>query len=188
MASSSSIDVSAISLTSETNPLLNVQTIVVDPAVGSTEVSNASDNKETLRTAFARSFSFDTVAAGDTSKTLIFYLWIPEARAIGNIKLGLLETGGITFTNTTFGISTNGNLSASISPQSYFQGINVNGLSSNNYNISVPNRDLNASEYVYLNISLPETFGLQTGVIKYKWFFDYDGVDSFATTTTTTSS
>ena len=118
--------------------------------------------------------SFGTVGPGGTSDTIAVSLTSPLAITIGNIQIALIETGGIDFTNTSFGFATSQELDYNIVPTTYFQGINTDNLSTNRYNISVENRSGVTSNYVYLNIKLPDTFSFTTGIVRYKWFFDYN--------------
>ena len=98
---------------------------------------------------------------------------VPNSKAIGNIKLGLISTGGIEFANNIFEITSSAILNTDTIPTTYFQGVNTDGLASNSYNISINNNKNNVSEYVYLNLNLPSDNTLGEGVIRFKWFFDY---------------
>jgi hypothetical protein len=135
--------------------------------------SNASDSSTTQNSLLAQSFSFGTIAPGQTSKTIIVALNIPYAKAITNIKIGLTSTGGITFSNNIFGITNSIELREDITPDNYFQGINTDNTSTNAYNISIPNKDSHTSDYVYLNVQVPSNQVIGEGIIKLRWFFDY---------------
>jgi len=139
-----------------------------------TETSDASDNSQTINTDTAKSISFGTIAPKEKSKNIIVALNVPKTRAITNIKIGLISTGGITFSTTTFGISKSIEIRDDITPSEYFQGVNSNKSSTSVYNIAVNNRDKYSSEYIYLNTILPADHVFGTGIIKYKWWFDYD--------------
>jgi len=151
------------------------ETVIIasDGTITQVSVSSASDNDDTQDSVFANALSFGAVAPGETSQNLIITLNIPFSRAITNIKLGLMETGGITFGNSIFGLATSPLINVNIDTASYFQGINTTDLASNSYNISIPNKTQTTSDYVYLNITLPDGNTLGTGVIRFKWFFDY---------------
>jgi len=135
--------------------------------------SCASDNIETLNTPFAKSSSFGTIAPGETSKNIIVNLKIPHVRGITNIKLALIELEGVEFGNDIFGITTNANLRDDIVPDSFFQGLNTDDSPTNPNNVDIANVDNNTSEFVYLNLNLPQDTIINPGVIRFKWYFDY---------------
>jgi len=134
---------------------------------------SASDSPQTNGTSFAIAFNFGTIAPGETSKTIAVALNIPHASVIQNIKLALTDTGGIEFTDDIFGITTSSELRADIIPISYFKGINIDNSELNAYNVVIGNRNFSKSNYVYLNVQLPTDNFLGSGIIKFKWFFDY---------------
>ena len=144
----------------------NGNLIQVDP-------SDASDNNETVNTPFSESANFGVIAPGGTSGVVVVQLSIPFSKAITNVKLALINSGGITFANNIFGITSSVELRSDITPSSYFQGINTNNSPSNSYNISIPNNIQDTSDYVYLNISLPRGNSLGEGVTRFRWYFDY---------------
>ena len=147
-----------------------------------TQTSNASDSTSNLNTPLSKSFSFGSIAPAGSSQILAVSLNVPNVRAIDNIQLGLVETGGIVFNNNIFGYTTSVELRDDIIPDSYFQGVNSSKIKANQdtinpyvlpYNIPVKNRDNFNSEYVYLNINLPTYNPIGKGVAKFCWFFDY---------------
>jgi hypothetical protein len=150
--------------------LAYVQTIAYLPST--TEISNASDSTETIG-AVAKTFSFGTIAPNETSKTIPVALFIPEVSAIQNVKLGLVSTGGIEFADDLFGVASSSELRYDITPDTYFQGINIDKTSTNIYNVSIPNRDNHNSNYVYLNVKLPVNQPIGTGILRFKWWFEY---------------
>jgi hypothetical protein len=137
------------------------------------DTSAASDNEQTQDTPFASSMSFGTIAPGQTSKTVIVGLNIPTVSAIQNIKIALVDAGGIEFANGIFGVEAFTELRGDLEPTTYFQGVNDDDSELNVYNVEVPTRTNIASTYVYLNVTLPQDHTLGTGVIRYKWYFDY---------------
>jgi len=147
----------------------------------SVQTSNASDSSTTQNSLLSQALTFGTIAPNETSKTIVVALNIPHAKAITNIKIGLISSGGITFANNIFGITSSVELRDDITPDSYFQGVNANNVVDNKqtdpaiypYNISIRNKDNHTSEYVYLNIKLPNNQIIGEGVLKLKWFFDY---------------
>jgi hypothetical protein len=146
---------------------------IIDGAIFQEAPLSASDNEETRKTPFAIALSFGTMAPGETSKTIAVALNIPHTSAIQNVKLALIDTGGIEFADNIFGITTSSELRADITPMSYFQGINLDNSELNIYNVFIGNRSYSASNYVYLNVNLPRDNFLGSGVIRFKWFFDY---------------
>ena len=149
-----------------------VQTILVTK--NSKVISNdASDNRGTVNTIDAQSLSFGPLASGETSETKIIYLNVPSAKAIRNIKIALLDTGETTFSSNSFGIETRDLLNYNLIPNSYFEGLNTDNLSTNIYNISIPNLGENFSQYVYINMKVPDNQSIGDGIVKLTWFFDY---------------
>lgn len=141
--------------------LNKTQTVLYTPA----------GNRIELVTYKRGAFNFGTIAPGETSDTLIVALetLIP----IGNIRLALIGTGGITFRNDIFGYTSNPILNSTITPVNFFQGINTGQSSTSPYNIAIDNKDQYHSEFVYLNLNLPLNNFLKESVIRYQWFFDY---------------
>ena len=175
-SSSSSEEAVTTTTTTTLHPLLVVKTSLHEEINGVFEVrdsTDASDNTNTQNTPFSNSFNFGTLAPGETSQTIIISLQIPHTRAIGSIKLGLVDNGDIPLQSTTFGITSSAELRSDITPETYFQGVNSDNTSTNAYNISIDNLKNDTSNYVYLNITLPLSQPINSGIIKYKWFFDY---------------
>lgn len=147
---------------------------------GSTKIEqDGSDNKATLNTIDSESLELGAMAPGETSSTKIIFLRVPSSLGINNIKLGLIDTGGINFTNSTFGVETLNYLDYNYTPSSFFDGVNEDKNATSSYNITVPNSGSFESQYIYLNVTLPNDHEMGAGVVRYKWFFDYDsGVTS----------
>jgi len=157
-------------------PLFIVNTIFYKKIGGSfvtLEQTDCSDSSQTGGTPFSNAFNFGTLAPGETSQTVILSLNVPNVNAINNIRLALINNGGITFTTSTFGVGTSAEIRSDIRPTSYFQEINVDKVATSSYNIPVANLDYFNSEYVYLNIKLPQNNFLGQGVVRYCWFWDY---------------
>ena len=134
--------------------------------------NNGSNSKSTTSGFNSTSLSIGTLAPGETSQTIVLRLSAPNSITIKNIKIGLIETGGITFTNTTFGIETRNYYDKYIVPETYFLGIS-DETSTSIYNISVLNSTRTNSYYVYLNVKIPLNFIFKGGTIRLKWFFDF---------------
>jgi len=153
-------------------PLSIVQTVLYEEGVPS-EVSNASDSSQTKENTFAQAMNYGTIAPGETSKTIVVSLNVPHVKAITNIKIGMVETGGIEFSDDIFGVISSIELRDDITPDNHFSGVNSDRSSTSPYNVSIPNKDNTTSEYVYLNVTLPRNQVIGEGIIRYKWWFDF---------------
>lgn len=165
-------------------PLAIVQTSqfeIVNGQFVAIQASNASDDPTTRSQLLSQSFTFGTIAPNETSKTVIVAINVPYVKAITNIKIGLVSSGGIVFTNSIFGIASSVELRGDITPDAYFQGVNINRIIDNTqtnpaiypYNISIRNKDNHTSEYVYLNVKLPQGQIIGEGMIKFHWWFSF---------------
>jgi hypothetical protein len=157
-------------------PLAIVQTTefgIVNDKLVPIQTSNASDSSTTQNSLLAQSLSFGTIAPNQTSKTIIIQLNVPYVKAITNIKIGLVATGGVEFANNLFGVTSSIELRDDITPDNHFQGVNTNRDPASLYNIGVPNKDNYTSEYVYLNVQLPIDQVIGEGICRFKWFFDF---------------
>jgi len=169
-------EVAPTTTTTTLSPLAIVQTTyheLKNNVYVSDGTSNASNDSGTKSTVSAKSPTFGTISPGQTSSTIVISLSVPDVIAIKNIKIGLINSGGITFSNDVFGIATSSELRSDIEPDTYFQGVNTSGLITSSYNIAVPNKDKHSSTYVYLNAKLQSSKTVGTGLVKYSWFFDY---------------
>ena len=137
------------------------------------EISDASDSELTIDTPFAKSLTFGTLAPKEVSETMVVALRVPQAQSIRNVRLGLIDTGGLDFTIDTFGIYSSYQLDNNVIPSTYFQGINEEKLASSPYNAIINTINSNTSDYVYLNVKMPDNNFIGTGTIRYKWWFDY---------------
>jgi len=137
------------------------------------EVNSTSDSSDTKNNSYAHAMNFGTISPGDISQTLVIALNVPYVQDITNIRMGLTDSGNITFANNLFGITTSADLREDIVPESYFQGVNSSKSSISVYNVNIPNKDNHSSVYVYLNVTLPVNQIVENGMLKYKWFFDY---------------
>lgn len=158
--------------------LKNVATVVVSRPTtanisGNSIGNNASDSKGTLPTINALSLSFGPLAPGAISETKIIYLNAPNAQTINNIRIALVDAGGITFTPQTFGIDFRGYIDYNLVPETYFQGVNTDNSQTNLFNVNVGNLDNLTSQYVYLNVRMPPYQAVQVGVCRYRWYFEW---------------
>lgn len=162
--------------TSTLSPLHTVETILYKYEYSKwneKEILSGSSDPNTVNNAFNKSLNFGILAPSETSEPLIIALRIKLATTIGQIKLGLVDEGGISFSTSTFGITASPDLYTNLTPSTYFLGVNTSSSETSPYNISVKNKTNQTSEYVYLNLTLPESQDFKTGTIRYKWFFDY---------------
>lgn len=151
--------------------LSDVLTYFYIPSAG-IEGNNASDNKATMGSINSSSLSIGPLAPGEISPTTVIRLSVPNAQVIRNIKIGLIDNGGIPFTNSTFGITTRNYYDSFLVPEIFFQGIS-NGISTSPFNVAILNIGSTLSYYVYLNVHVPFDFTFKGGTIRYKWFFDW---------------
>ena len=135
--------------------------------------NNGSGSKGTISTINSQSISFGTLAPGSTSQTIIVGLRVPNAKTIDNIKICLINTGDIEFQNNIFGVEIRNYIDYNIVCSEFFQGLNEDNDPYNLNNIDVENKDNISSQYVYLNVRLPENQTTGNGVIRIKWYFDY---------------
>lgn len=170
--------------------LKKVETILVTPSSETTS-NDASGTKGTMRTINSCALSFGPLAPGETSETKIIYLRIPYSQAINNIKLALVDTGEITFSNNIFGVETKNYLDYNLIPSYNFSGLNTDNSPNNTNNIVVGNGNNTTSQYVYLNVKIPLDQKMGSGTIRYRWYFSYAVnnilLESQSTTTNTTT-
>ena len=97
---------------------------------------------------------------------------VPNAKVVRNIKIGLIDDGGIPFSSTTFGITTRNYYDYNLAPETFFQGLS-DGTPDSAYNISIENINSVLSHYIYLNVAIPYDFTFTGGTIRFAWFFDW---------------
>lgn len=117
---------------------------------------------------------FGTISLGTHSPVKVIDIAFEDVTIVGNIKLGLISTGGITV-NGHFGISQSVDFDSSKanSPVSdHFSGINTTGTSSDTSNYAITNRSNTLSNYIYLDLELGST-NISAGTGAYKVFFDF---------------
>lgn len=148
-----------------------VETVLVNP-ISPIVNTNGSNSNGTI-TFNSNSFSYGTIAPGETSETMIVFLNVPYSLSIKNIKVGLTHTGNINFDLAKFGIESLSYIDYNKIPNVYFQGVNSSKSINSIYNISIENRSDITSYYVYLNVTLPRNNEIKGGIIKYMWWFDY---------------
>lgn len=120
----------------------------------------------------AKSSTFGMIAPLESSQANIVQLNVPDAAAITNIRLALINTGGVVFNSLIFGVDTRSFIDSSVIPESFFEGVSDKNVNSP-YNVAIPNLNRLSSHYVYLNINVPVGQDFISGTIRYQWLFDY---------------
>lgn len=132
--------------------------------------------------------SFGRVTAGTKSQVKVIDIAFTELTSVGNIKLGLVSSGGLTVNanpsdiaadgsagNGHFGIESSAAFDSSKAsgPLSrHFAGLNTTITAANANNVSISNRSTTLSDYIYLDVEVDaSTVGAGNG--SYKIFFDY---------------
>ena len=128
-------------------------------------------NKDNI-TRKGNAFSFGQLSPGETSKTLIVQLKVSNSLVIKNIRIGLIDSGGLDFKNNVFGIDILNYLDLNHRPKQFFQGINENQSPQSNNNIIVTNQSRKISNFVYLNVNIPSDYPVWQGTVRYGWFYD----------------
>lgn len=132
--------------------------------------------------------AFGRITAGTTSAVKVIDIAFTGVTDVGNIKLGLISSGGLTVnTNPTdiaadgsagngqFGIESTSEFDSAKASESlnrHFAGLNSGASAGNSNNVSVGNRSATISDYIYLDIQIDAaTEGGING--SYKLYFDY---------------
>lgn len=132
--------------------------------------------------------NFGRITSGTKSQVKVVDLAFTEATNVGNLKLGLISSGGLTVNASPTDIAADGSSgsghfgieytsafdsSKAASPLSrHFAGLNTTVTASNANNVSIPMRATNISDYIYIDIEVDaSTVGAGNG--SYKIFFDY---------------
>ena len=113
------------------------------------------------------------IAPGETTPVKILYLSVPSSFFIRDIKIALIDTGGLNFSLGRFSVETSIALDYNIIPRRFFMGVNTNNRATNTFNIDVPNFNRRRSQFVYLSVNVPGNAGFIAGTVRYKWFFNY---------------
>ena len=131
-----------------------------------------NQNRIPINTLDSQASTFGMLGSGEISQTNIFQLFVTDVAAITNIRLALIDTGGIVFDNSIFGVETRGLIDNGVTPESFFQGVSDKDPDSS-FNISVSNFNRFSSQYVYLNINIPRGQTFISGTVRYQWLFDF---------------
>ena len=129
-------------------------------------------NKVSINTLDAKALTFGMVAPKESSQTSIIQLFVPDVAAITNIRLALIDTGGIVFGPSTFGVDSRSFVDENVVPESFFLGVSDKSVNSI-YNVPVTNLNRLSSEYIYININIPIGQDFIAGTIRYQWLFDF---------------
>lgn len=133
--------------------------------------------------------NFGRITAGTSSRIKVIDVAFSEVTNVGNIKLGLISSGGLTVNvnpdhyysdgssgNGHFGVQTSEVFDASItaSPLTrHFSGINASITAADANNVDIPSRSSTLSNYIYLDIQV-DSSATGAGNGAYKIFFDYN--------------
>jgi hypothetical protein len=132
--------------------------------------------------------NFGRITAGTHSRVKVVDLAFTEVTEVGNIKIGLISSGGLIInvnpsdigadgssSSGRFGVESSSTFDATkgSSPLSrHFAGINSDVTAGSTSNVSVGNRTSTLSDYIYLDIEIGAS-DLDEGNGAYKVFFDY---------------
>ena len=131
---------------------------------------------------------FGKVPAGTSSRVKVIDIAFGEVTSVGNVKLGLVASGGLVVNtnpsdiaadgssgNGHFGVESSSDFNsvkASAPLSRHFAGVNGDNKSSNSNNVAVGNRSETLSNYIYLDTELGSS-NVTAANGGYKVFFDY---------------
>lgn len=132
--------------------------------------------------------SYGRITSGTKSPVVVIDIAFTDVTNVGNLKLGLISSGGLTVNaNPTdiaadgssasghFGIESSTAFDSSIASgplTRHFAGLNTTVTAGDTNNVSIPMRATNISNYIYLDLETDaSTIGGNSGA--YKLFFDY---------------
>jgi FlaG/FlaF family flagellin (archaellin) len=134
------------------------------------------------------SLGFGRVTAGIHSRVKVIDIAFNEITAVGNLKLGLISSGGLTVNTspqdvTADGTSSNGYFGIEYSKTfdsnkasqplvRHFSGLNTAVSAGDTRNVSIGNRSPSISDFIYLDIQVGAA-NVVAGNGAYKVFFDY---------------
>jgi hypothetical protein len=133
--------------------------------------------------------SYGRVTSGTKSSVIVLDIAFTDLTNVGNIKLGLISSGGLTVNasptgiDNTDGSASNGNFGVRYSSafdssiaagplNRHFAGLNSTVTAGDSNNVSIPNRSDTLSDYIYLDIQV-DSSSVGAGSGSYKIFFDY---------------
>jgi len=134
------------------------------------------------------SLSFGKVNNGMHSRVKVIDVSFNNVNAVGNIKIGLISSGGLTVNTSPQNIGADGSSSngyfgieygktfdsskTSVPLMRHFAGLNTSIKSGDTNNVSIGSRSDTVSDYIYLDIQIG-TSNVSAGNGAYKIFFDY---------------
>lgn len=132
--------------------------------------------------------NYGRITSGTTSSVKVIDVVFSDVTVVGNIKLGLISSAGITVNTNPGAIypdqsSINGHFGIEHGPlfddtkasgglKKFFAGINTTVTSDNSNNVLIGNRDDVTSDYIYLSIQIGAGY-VGAGNGAYKLFFDF---------------
>lgn len=132
--------------------------------------------------------NYGRVTAGTRSSVAVIDIAFSEVTNIGNIKLGLISSGGLTVNsnpsdvaadgsagNGRFGIESTAvfdSVKGAGPLTRFFAGLNSTVTAADSNNVSIPNRSTTISNYIYLSIEI-DASSTGAGNGAWKIFFDY---------------
>jgi len=132
--------------------------------------------------------NFGKITSGTTSRVKVMDIAFEDVGVVGNIKLGLISSGGLTVntspqdilpdgsaSNGEFGIESSSDFDREKASQPlsrHFAGLNTKATAASTKNVTVGNRNSTLSNYIYLDIEIGAS---NTSAVNgaYKVFFDY---------------
>ena len=134
------------------------------------------------------SLNFGRITAGTRSAVKVIDIAFTGVTNVGNIKLGLLSSGGLVVNSNPTNIQSDGSAGnghfgvedtkmfdsakASTGLTRFFAGVNSDVSAGNTNNVSIGNRSDTISNYIYLSIEISGS-NVGAGNGSYKVFFDY---------------
>lgn len=133
--------------------------------------------------------TYGRITAGTHSRVLVIDIAFSDVTNVGQLRLGLISSAGLTVNTSPTDIDSDGTSSngyfgveysdvfdatKTASPLSrHFAGLNATITSADQYNASIPMRTPTISDYIYLDIEVSSS-STGAGNGSYKIFFDFN--------------
>lgn len=133
--------------------------------------------------------TYGRITGGTHGRVVVIDVAFTEITNVGNIKLGLISSGGLTVNisptdidpdgsagNGHFGVEYSDVFDATktSSPLTrHFAGLNTTITAADSKNVSIPSRSSSLSDYIYLDVEV-DSSSTGAGNGSYKIFFDYN--------------
>lgn len=120
---------------------------------------------------------FGKISAGTRGRVKVIDIVFNEVSNVGNLKIGIVSTGGVTVTNGSvghFGITDSSSFDPSIAAgaiSSHFLGVNTTDTASDPNNVSIGMKSATISNYIYLDVEVGST-NLSAGNGAFKIYCD----------------